>query len=188
MTPVELCNLALSHVGQPYIAQLEDESRVARVCATHWPQVWKRILSASPWSSALRRSSLARLAAAPLWGWDYQYALPDDCLRVHEVNGADDTRRFAIEGRKLMSNETAVEILYTAAIVDLDTLHPAVIDALAAALAADIAYPLTHDRALQLQLVRLAQEKLQWAVDEDGTELQNAEFQYGSGDYLQARL
>jgi len=185
MTPVELCNLALSLVGQPYIAQLEDESRVARVCATHWPQVFRRVLSASPWNSALRRATLAKLTEAPVYGWLYAYALPADCLRVHEVKS---NPPFEVENRTLLTDADGVTVTYIAAVGDLERLHPAVVDALAAALAADIAYPLTHDKVLQGGLVKMAAEKLQWAVDEDGTEQQNATIAYGVTDYVTSRL
>lgn len=52
----------------------------------------------------------------PVFGWKYQYNLPAGCLRVCNVNGMEaneeDSRPYAIEGSKLLTDESPVQLRY----------------------------------------------------------------------------
>jgi hypothetical protein len=54
----------------------------AIVCARNFAQVRDKLLRVDPWVFARKETPLAQLAACPLPGWMYGYALPSDCLTL----------------------------------------------------------------------------------------------------------
>ena len=84
---VSVCNLALARLGIDVpIANLETEqSKAASQCRLHYETARDAMLADFPWNFARRRAALAELADDPAEGWEYNYALPNDCLRVVAV-------------------------------------------------------------------------------------------------------
>lgn len=107
----EICNLALIELGQERIASPEtDQSEAAKICRDKWPEVRDAVLRSAAWRCLIKRVSLAREAAAPAFGYSYQYALPVDYFRMisFSVEGA----AWTIEGKMLLSNEETAAIRY----------------------------------------------------------------------------
>lgn len=84
---VQICNMALSRIGIDIpIASLDTEqSKEAAQCRLHYEQVRDAVLADFPWNFAKRRAVLAELADTVPPGWQYNYALPTDCLRAVAV-------------------------------------------------------------------------------------------------------
>jgi len=86
-SPVTICNLALSHIGDTAtVASIDppEGSVQADLCARFYPVALASMMEAHPWSWALRRAVLAPLGSA--WPqWQYAYALPADALSVVAV-------------------------------------------------------------------------------------------------------
>ena len=99
----DICNRALSRVGEARITSLTDDSKQARACSSAYAHIRDEVLRAHPWNAVITRAKLAALAEAPAFGYDAQYQLPADCLCVVEVY--DTTLPWVIEGRKLLSDE-----------------------------------------------------------------------------------
>lgn len=61
-------------------------------------------------------SGTGEFVRVPLFGWDYQHTLPDDCLRVHRVNGQEaneeDSVPYSVELGKLLTNQDIVTVRY----------------------------------------------------------------------------
>lgn len=93
---VDICNLALSHIGQsPVVTSIDppDASAQAALCAQYYQQALETVFVARQWSFAMRRKSLAAVTYTGLTQWRYAYQLPADALRavaVQPPNSTDD--------------------------------------------------------------------------------------------------
>lgn len=116
MTQLELCNVALSHLGEARINALSDDTARARACALHYLPVLKEVLRSHRWNFAVARVEIAPDGTAPAFGWGYQFTLPADCLRVLEVNDSEAgdwiSDEWIIEGRKLLTNAATLRLIY----------------------------------------------------------------------------
>ncbi len=145
-----ICNLALGKLGEKRIMALSDSSQAARFCTLFYEQTRDEILRSHAWNFATSRATLSELAAAPAFGWENQFALPSDCLRVLQLNGYEELQArdlFEIEGRNLLTDEDTAEIKYTARITDANQFDPLFIAALASLLASKLCVPLTGARS-----------------------------------------
>lgn len=66
--------------------------------------------------SGSHTSGTGSFIRVPLFGWDYQHTMPDDCLRVVRFNGLEgneeDSQPFVVEAGKLLTNADVVELRY----------------------------------------------------------------------------
>ena len=140
---VEICNRALSRVGEARITALTDDTKQARACNGAYSFVRDEVLRAHPWNCAIKRASLAKLSDAPTFGYDAQYQLPSDCLRVVEVY--DTKLPWVVEGRKLLSDEgTPLKMRYVRREEDPNTMDSMLVSAIAARLAMELCEELTQ--------------------------------------------
>ena len=86
---VDLCNMALSRLGEERITALPpgDDSEAAKEAQLHYAQTRDEVLEDHPWRCAVHYQSLASLSDSdpgylPQTEYDYQYTLPTDpyCL------------------------------------------------------------------------------------------------------------
>lgn len=151
MTPtVDLCNLALSLVGQSASISSVDPpegSVYAHLCAQMYPLALGEMLEQHPWGFSTTTQELAPLATRPA-GFISGFPLPSDCVRVWQVRSHEFGPLIPYEMRVGESGtmvctgtETAI-VLYTRAIDDPQLLPPAFKMALAHLLASMIAGPI----------------------------------------------
>ena len=85
---IDLCNLALSHLGnEASIASFDEQSVEAEKCKVFYPIARGNILQAHDWSFATKRKSLALInnpANIPP-DWSFAYALPSDNISFMQV-------------------------------------------------------------------------------------------------------
>ncbi|MGO9375650.1 MAG: hypothetical protein ACLQBD_26670 [Syntrophobacteraceae bacterium] len=112
---VDICNRALSVIGtRSTIASMTESTPEAQACTTHFEAVTRATLRLAPWSFARAVLPGALLAAAPgtpenpngtaplplvpisaanpagstpnqIVGWQYEYAWPQNCVRLRQV-------------------------------------------------------------------------------------------------------
>ena len=152
---VDICNLALTAIGHKTIANLDEQNEAARKCKVYYQQAVDATLRAYNWNCAMARAELAQETATPAFGYAYQYALPQECLRVLQLERL--TLKFKVEGKKLLTNEGTAKILYIKRI-GAGEMDPLLVDAVAARLAAELAYALSNNRSLA-ELMMEAYEK-----------------------------
>ena len=146
VSEVGIINRALTKIGGEPIISRSDDSKRARTCNRHFDDTRDVALAAHPWNFAIRRASLAALADSPAWGFAAQYQLPQDTLRLIEIDGVEDYR---VEGRRILTNAGApLNILYIGRITDTAQYAPAFVDAFATLLASEVAFDLTGSRTL----------------------------------------
>ena len=109
-------------------------------------------------------------------------------LKVH--NGTTDSIAsaidYAVEGRKIKTDEGSVFLVYIAKITDPNEYDTYLIESLAAAIAADLAYAITNNATLSNNYQTLADERLREARFIDATE--NSLGTIESNEFTDARL
>lgn len=139
MTQLELCNVALAHLGEARIEAINDDTVTARACALHYGPVRDEVLRSHRWNFAIGRAQLVE-ATAPAFGWARAFTLPADCLRALEINdnevGDWISETWAIEGRQVLTNAAAVNLVYVRNVCDAALTDPLFAQAFALKLAA----------------------------------------------------
>jgi hypothetical protein len=83
---IQVANRALTKLGAARIMSLSDDNKQARAVASCFDDLRDDELRAHRWQFAMRRTELAALSDAPAYGYQYQYALPPDFLRIDMVD------------------------------------------------------------------------------------------------------
>ena len=128
------------------------------------------LLEEHRWNFAGKRVTLTKLAEDPPFGWDHQYALPSDCIRLKDVNGEDieaSSQLFSIEGTNLLTNDDVVTITYVAKITDTNLFSPSFVEALSFKLASITCGRLTGNTELGIALERQYTVALSKAIHND---------------------
>lgn len=167
---VDICNSALNQIGASNIISLTEDSKAARVCNQRYEFVRDAVFRAHPWNCLITRTSLAPDATAPAFEFTKQFTLPTSpyCLRVLALDDPDILYR--IEGRKLLCNESTINMIYVARVTDPNQYDLLLLETIAASLAADIAYNLVGSSSLGSNMYTLYQQKLTEARYVDATE------------------
>lgn len=167
---VDICNSALNQIGASNIISLTEDSKAARICNQRFAFVRDSVFRSHPWNCLTTRTSIAPDTTAPAFEFTKQFTLPTDpfCLRVLALSDTDIL--YKIEGRKLLCNESSIEMIYIGRVLDGNQYDLLLIEALAAAMAADLAYPLVGSSALGANMYQLYQNKLTEARFVDATE------------------
>ena len=170
-TRVSISNLALTILGADRITSLSDNNENARRLSAIYDYCLDDVLRAHPWNFCLQRQQLARLTTTPVYGYDYEFQLPSNCLRVVEVSdGTNVQTDFKIEGRKLMSDDTSVYIKFMQTVADPNQYTSQFVMVLSARLAAELAYAITNNKANAELIMQIYMDRLQNAKETDSQE------------------
>lgn len=167
---VDICNSALNQVGASNIISLTEDSKAGRICNQRYDFVRDAVFRSHPWNCLVTRTILAPDSTAPSFEFDNAFTLPTDpyCLRVLNLQYHDIVHR--VEGRKILCDEDTLNLLYVGRVTDPAQYDTLLIETLAAALAADIAYPLVGSATLAQQMRIMYEDKLREARFVDATE------------------
>jgi hypothetical protein len=181
---VDICNGALNQLGASTILSLTEDSKNARLCNARYTQVRDSLFRSHPWNCLQKRVQLAADTTAPAWGFTSAYTLPADCLRLLRILDYDSNHK--VEGRKILTNNSSMKILYVARIEDPNEYDELLRETISAALAADIAYAVTSSNPVAQNMYNLFQTKLKDARFVDATEGQNTSQEDGMADVVDA--
>ena len=96
---------------------------------------------------------------APLFGWDYQFALPSNIIRVNRINGLEgneeDSIPYEIEGAVLMCDDTELDLTYVYQHVTYTAYPQIFINAFSYLLASYIAQELTGPSGKALDMRKI---------------------------------
>lgn len=177
----EVCNLALTDLGHQRITSLDDLTKEASLSKLVYPACRDEVLRLHPWNSASRRAALPELAAAPAFGYDHQYQLPADCLRVLRLPDAHAETPWKVEGRVLLTDLGApLSVQYVTRLDDPGEMDPLLVAAIAARIAMRLCRPLTQSESLLEEMRRLFADRLRDA--------RSADAQEGGGDRISADM
>lgn len=190
----DLLNDALGQIGATPINGIDDGTVNANHCQRFYPALRDGLLRSAHWNFAMKRVELAQEATVPAFEYAYSYALPADCLKIVEYNGATPSTgtgtdltllearkqgRWKVEARKLLTNDGTVKIVYIGQITDPNIWDGLFYQMVSTWLAAKLANAITKDGRTASALLRQAVDiLLPMAAAVDGQE--------GSIDKLQS--
>lgn len=156
---VQICNLALGHLGQKAITSLSESSNNARKCSTFFESARDSVLRAAAWNFSTSERALALIDDETLLGWDYIYARPSNALFVRKVYNeytleskvGDEFKEFKASSGQL-AIACDVENAYaeiTVQVTDPNDFDENFIEALSFKLASFLAKPLTGDMKIE---------------------------------------
>lgn len=188
---VDICNIALSHVGNKAISSLIPpfSSKEARQCSILYEPARDSALEDFDWGFARKEQTLA-LTTASYTNWNYVYAFPSDCIIPLKIidpsinwgcSGTyqydcqcDYTQGEAIkyevrvsdnkDQNLILTNLADAVLLYTARVSNTELFSSLFVDVLAYRLASDLAQPLRSDMNLATVMFNIYSAKLPKAL------------------------
>lgn len=167
LTKTGICNLALARIGAPTVEDVDTSAEAgnkgALACLTAFDQVVKEVARAGRWNCLKRRTTLDQIQDAPEFGpkpefqWAFSYWLPENCVRVIQVNGVDcmadgQSDFYEIEGRKILTDAETVELQYISVNDCYNDWDPMMVDCVVVLLASKISFEIRQDSGLGDQL------------------------------------
>lgn len=184
---VDICNLALSHLGDTgTVASIDppEGSAQSEHCARFYPIARDTLLEMHPWNFATRRATLA-LLDVPTWTWEYAYSLPSNTVKVLSVlpSHVDDdlesepyeTEAGADGSPVIRTNLAEATVRYTMRVEDPTRFSPLFTEALTRLLAAYLAGPVIKGdagRKAGLAQMQLFQQMASRAMVSDANQRQ----------------
>jgi len=181
---VTACNKALDKVGQGPITSLSDGTTAANLCDRNWPLVRDMVLRDHPWNFAVKRDVLAASSTPPAWGFQKEFPLPTDFLRLLEVRDLS-TGEYQVEGRSILADADALYIRYIWRVTDPNVYDALFLEAVACRLAVELCEPLTQSNTKKDALFQEYADTLTRAVRVDGQE--NPPQEYEEDEWIAVR-
>ena len=153
---IDICNRALQKLGAERITSLDQNTENARACNVAYEYVRDAELRSHPWNFAIKRAQLAADTDAPAFGYDHQYTLPSDFLRLMPPDSRYNynTLDWQIEGKKILTDDDApLEIRYIAKVTDPNLFDALFVEVLANRMAVELCEQLTQSNT-KAQIVR----------------------------------
>jgi len=198
MSKVQICNRGLTtYLGVGRIASISEASPQAEQCSLHFDDTLQSLLESHWWLFATGRQTLAELANDRASEWAYKYQRPADLLSIRWVNlpasamiliAADqtpDTPRI-VTADAIYSNVPYAACEFTKQISDTSLFPQYFSDALSAAIASNIAMPLTEDLRRAQNAMNAAGERLDRAIALDEEQMPPTQA-FGGPTYLSVR-
>lgn len=180
---VEIANIALTILGANLITSFDDDSDEAKLMRLHYGPARDATLEVQEWTFAVKRFTPDPDVEKPLFGWQFQYTIPSDiirmltCDRIGDIpaNMIDptvvtefDQIDWIVENRKILAN---VDIIHARGIrrVESEALFsPLFVHAFAAKLALLMALPLTQSNTIFDKAALLYAAMISEAKSRDG--------------------
>lgn len=110
---VEICNLALSHLGSSGIDALDERSEAAAACTTFYAICRDMVLRDAPWPFATKMQALALVEEDPNTEWGFSYRYPSDCLDFRRIQSGkrNDDRQSRVPYK--FGSDNAGQLVFT---------------------------------------------------------------------------
>jgi hypothetical protein len=194
-TKVEICNLALGHlgIGKQIVTLDTEQSQEAIACRRFFDVTRDETLRDAAWPFARRRMTLAQIEEDPNDDWAYSYRYPTDCLMIRRIYSGirtdDRQSRVSYEiasddaGWLIFTDEDDAKVTYTTRYEDVAHYPPDFVMAMALRLAFNIAPWLTKgdpfgmgNRALQMYVQEISKARASAFNEEQPDENPFSEF------------
>lgn len=189
---VEICNLALDHLGLARISSIDEASAPAQRCKLQYDYARDFVLSKHHWGFARGLQVLAEnVTNDRSTKWAFSYAQPSDLLTIRyivpSIEGAASNSflygvmqegqelwvPFDAEAGNIYCDVSPATLIYTKRIEDATKFPSLVTDAIAAYLAFRIAMPLTRDRSLRSDAQTIFMQTMAAATTWDANQIKN---------------
>ena len=176
---VEIASNALRLLGDDPITSFGDDTERARLVNAIYEEMRDEVTRAAVWNCCKSRQVLASLSETPAFGWAYYHQLPADCLRVVDVLSGDTRIDHTIEGRRLMTDVSSVNLIFLQRVTDPNEFDVLFISAYTARIAAELALPVSGSNTVATAM---------WtAYDKKITEARTIDSQEGTPANLDAQ-
>lgn len=167
---VNICNEALTALGENTIISLTDDSKAARLCNLKYTTKRDYLLRRYNWSFAARRVILAPDVNIPVFEYSAQFTLPTDCIQFREIYPT--SVAYSIENNKIMCDESELYIKYTARITNVALMDIAFQETLSVLIARELAFPLADsdskfNKMDELFEVKLSEARFAGSIEDD---------------------
>lgn len=171
---IEICNLALSNIGQASIQDFDEASAEASACRLRYDQALDATLAGFWWGFAKKVEALALASANAPAEWEYRYQRPSDCIEARYIVdplGRWTRRvRFEVAGQEIYTDMPEAKLAYTRRVTDPTFYPPLFVDLLARRLGADMVMTLSLDRNIRADEIQLYQRGLAIAAASSANE------------------
>jgi hypothetical protein len=148
---VGIANAALIYLGAATITAFTDDNDRARLISARYDDIRDAVIQGHNWSCAMKRQELAQSVDAPVYGYDYAYQLPADCLRAVSMSEGlpDGIYPWVRENRLILTDSDSCFINYIRRIEDPNEMDPLLREAISARLAAELSYKITGSKTMK---------------------------------------
>lgn len=154
-TAIDICNSALIKLGQDTISSFTEDSKSARALKVQYPLIRDKLLQDHYWNFAIKTVSLAQLPTQDLGSRGTKFALPSD---YHQAIKLLSNKFYKIESGELITDQSTANLKYVWKNNDVSTYTPLFKEALAYALAHDLAYSMTQSQGTLDRMEKKAEE------------------------------
>jgi hypothetical protein len=191
---VDICNMALDHLGKPPIASLTEGSVEAQTCLRQYDIARRGCLIRSPWTFARRQRALSIREDNPIERmWTVRHDLPNDSLKLHRIDeGWTDPRLnsppqpYYLEAGTVYSHMPNAVAYYTFDSNEVLVWSTLFDDAVALALALRMTPAMTRRKSDADLMRNVFREALAEAIEFDAMQEQTT-YTYYDGGYADAR-
>lgn len=85
-TKEQFYNKALDIISEYEVTEGRTTEKQYKLCARNFDDARKETLAMHPWNEAKTRTIVMQESTGPVFGYDYKYAKPTDCLRIVTIN------------------------------------------------------------------------------------------------------
>lgn len=173
----DIGNLALDLLTAGTVQNIEAPTDATESLLNRWYDVTRRkLLREHPWNFASKRAILAASSDDPAFGYDAQFLLPTDFIRLNTIVNADNypisNEAYEIENGYILYNAESgqLRIKYVWDITDVSKFDPLFVDLLAIDLAMAIAFKVTSSNTDVGRLTELRKQRAAMSKAIDGQE------------------
>lgn len=163
---VQLCNMALSHLGNyGTVSNIDTPKNDKEIIFSLWYDVARQtFLKMTMPNFCLSRKSVAQLAATPPSPFAYAYEYPKDCLKLLGIGNIEDKQNnYSVENNMILTDvlySSGAPLRYVGDITDVTDMSPEFKIGLSWYLAAMVAYEVTQDAGRANQIQQMLPEKM----------------------------
>lgn len=160
---IDIYNMAFDLLDEEVAIDPSDDRAPVRWMKRNYGPVRDAVLRRHPWNFAITRVALPALSEDPAFGWDYQYQLPNDCLRLLPLTyqGGFNTNpiKHAVEGRRILTDaRPPLNVRYVRRVEDTREFDPLFTQLFAAELAVRGANWITGKQSYAERLGQMVRE------------------------------
>jgi hypothetical protein len=162
--------MALAKLGEvQQLLALTDNTNQGRVMNRIYAQVRDAEVRRYNWKFAIKRVQLMALVSGPDWGFQYQYPLPSDFLKLIQVNDyyiqpySKQKALWSIEGGNVLTDlQAPLKVRYVQRVTNAGLFDPLFAEAFACKLAFEACIPLTQSATRKQELA----DQYKFAINE----------------------
>jgi hypothetical protein len=168
-TKLQIISNARVMLGDTPVFDLTDEPEQERL----FDSLYENMLQLKLWKFALKRIELSRDTEKPVFGYDYQFSLPKDFVRITRFDELNYPTRYELNGRKLLTNNKKIKIEYLSDNAKIEDCPPTVVTYLELQTASVLAISITESPAIAQSFLVQASMQLKRAASIDAMNERN---------------